>query len=167
MDDTVCYEYLCGFCTRTEFFIENVTEKCSLQHVDTKLPAESLKERAPSVLERYVAICKEVDRKAANNAYLLAMKSDVYSRMDAIDRLQREIVSAGDLGDLVQMKVLLRVHGLAVDSARGSSCQELPYSVCRTCSFFCARGGRCEHSLHDKYVQLREALEKLQGMQGS
>lgn len=161
MDDTVCSEYLCGFCTRTEFFVENVTERCALRHVDAKLPEEALRERAADVLEKYVAISREVDRRVANNAYILSMASDAYSKMDAIDRLQQEIVRAGDQGDLVQMKALLRVHGLAIDAVRSTGRQERPYRVCKTCSFFVARDEQCEHPLHSKYAQLRKATERL------
>lgn len=167
MDDTVCYEYLFGFCTRTEFFVENITEKCGLRHADTRLPAESLKAMAAGVLEKYVSISREVDRRIANNTYLLSMKSDVYSTMDAIDRLQQEIISAGESENISQMKVLLKIHGLVVDAARSTGSKELPYSVCGTCSFFCTNGGKCEHPLHDKYRQLRKAIEKLQGILSS
>ncbi|KAL0265682.1 UNVERIFIED_CONTAM: hypothetical protein PYX00_011396 [Menopon gallinae] len=167
MDGSVCYEYLCGFCTRTEFFVEGVTEKCSLRHVDSDTPLESLRGKAADVLHHYVAICEETDRKAANNAYALSMKAGVYDAMDAIDRLQREVVSACNTQDLCRMKALLRVHGLAIQAARDTGCRVAPYGVCRTCSFFCTQDGNCEHPLHDGYARLRKAVERLRKMLGS
>lgn len=162
--ETECSEFLCGFCTKLEFFSEGITEQCKLKHDEISRknfnPKNPQFRRIVQTAKRnFSKILKEVDLKITNNLYLKDIQSEFYQKSKSIDKIETMILESRN--DLNRCYNLLLTHGKCIEAIEEYKNKPSEINVCKNCASFYESNQKCENQFHEKYKKLRNLYVQL------
>ena len=162
--DSNCAEFLCGFCTKTEFYVKGLTEQCNFKHENSaqqSFDPRDIKNMSivNSAQRNFLKIIKENDVKYKNNVYIKQSKSEYNEKSKIIDQLDELLLKEQE--DINKCYNILVLRRECLERLEEYSDPELYKTVCKTCASFIADENSCVDFFHEKYKKLRKTSLKL------
>ncbi|KAF7679725.1 hypothetical protein TCON_2479 [Astathelohania contejeani] len=166
--DCLCYEYICGACTKSIFYVEGLTEPCQLIHKDDvvneyKKDINKIHDFEWAVLKVYNKIIDDIDKKIKCGFYNFNELDE--KRNIAIRKNEEKISNLLEENKINQIKHYLELQGklLNLEMKRKNK-----FYVCPICSAIYDIDGKCTHPFHEHYKLIRKKRrylsKKLEGV---
>ncbi|KAM0675916.1 hypothetical protein GVAV_000694 [Gurleya vavrai] len=160
---TECNEFTVGFCTKTAFKIDGLTQECLNFHNNlSKINYEKsniLMGFESEVLQKYTKLIDECNLKIKNNNFLIeTTETEEEARLDEIIEKVDYIFERNPTN-----YNLLKLYSELVKKKKIGNFDTSCIKICKICGAFYRKENKneCEHFMHESYQKLREITQKL------